>query len=92
MSEQKIALFDGKRIRRHWDDEKELWYFSVVDVVSVLTDSIDPFAYWRKLKERLLSEGGNETVTKCHGLKMKARDGKMRITDVADTEVMVRII
>lgn len=86
------ALFEGKQIRRHWDDEKELWYFSVVDVIRVLTNSVDAFAYWRKLKERLLKEGGNETVTKCHGLKMKAADGKMRVTDVADTEVMFRII
>lgn len=71
-----IALFQGKRVRRHWDNEKELWYFSVSDVVAVLTNSIDPLAYWRKLKERLLHEGGNETVTKCHVLKMKAADGK----------------
>ena len=88
----KIAIFEGKRIRRHWDNEKELWYFSVVDVVRVLTNSVDALAYWRKLKERLLKEGGNETVTKCHGLKMVAADGKMRLTDAADTEVMLRII
>ena len=87
-----IALFEGKRIRRHWDAKRELWYFSVVDVVRVLTDSVDPFAYWRKLKERLLKEGGNETVTKCHALKMIAADGKMRFTDVADTQTMLRLI
>ncbi len=92
MPKDKIALFQGKRIRRHWDNEKELWYFSVVDVVRVLTNSVDALAYWRKLKERLLKEGGNETVTKCHGLKMEAADGKMRLTDAADTEVMLRII
>jgi hypothetical protein len=92
MSESKIAIFAVKRIRRHWDDKKELWYFSVVDIVRVLTNSVDALAYWRKLKERLLKEGGNETVTKCHGLKMQAADGKMRMTDVADTEVMLRII
>ena len=69
-----------------------MWYFSVSDIVTVLTNSIDPLAYWRKLKERLLKEGGNETVTKCHALKMIAADGKMRLTDVADTEVMLRII
>ena len=63
-----IAIFEGKHIRRHWDDQKELWYFSVSDVIAVLTKSVDPVAYWRKLKKRLLKEGGNETVTKCHGL------------------------
>ncbi|MCX6713316.1 MAG: BRO family protein [Candidatus Vogelbacteria bacterium] len=87
-----IAIFEGNQIRRHWDDEKELWYFAVSDVVAVLTKSADPVAYWRKLKERLLKEGGNETVTKCHGLKMTAPDGKMRLIDVADTEVMLRLI
>lgn len=88
----KIAIFEGKQIRRHWDGEKELWYFAVSDVIAVLTKSVDPGAYWRKLKERLLKEGGNETVTKCHTLKMLAQDGKMRLTDVADTEVMLRLI
>ena len=90
--DKKLAIFEGNNIRRHWDEEKELWYFAVSDVVSVLTGSVDPAAYWRKLKERLLKEGGNETVTKCHGLKMMAPDGKMRLTDVADTEVMLRLI
>ena len=88
----RIALFEGQRIRRHWDEEKELWFFSVSDIIAVLTDSVDPVAYWRKLKERLLKEGGNETVTKCHGLKMIAPDGKMRLTDVADTQTMLRLI
>lgn len=87
-----IAIFEGKKIRRYWDGEKELWYFSVSDVIAVLTESVDPVAYWRKLKERLLKEGGNETVTKCHGLKMVAADGKMRLTDAADTETMLRLI
>ena len=74
-----------------WDDEKEKWYFSIVDVVSVLTDSVDATAYWRKLKQRLKEEG-NETVTSCHSLKMQAADGKMRLTDVADTEQLFRLI
>ncbi|MDO8471912.1 MAG: BRO family protein [bacterium] len=87
-----MAIFDGKQIRRHWDDERELWYFSISDVIAVLTKSINPVAYWRKLKERLLKEGGNETVTKCHGLKMLTPDGKMRLTDAADTETMLRLI
>lgn len=89
---KKVAIFDGKQIRRIWDGEKELWYFAVSDVVAVLTKSVDPVAYWRKLKERLLKEGGNETVTKCHGLKMMAPDGKMRLTDAADTETLLRLI
>lgn len=87
----KIQLFDDKRIRTAWDEEKEEWYFSIVDVVGVLTDSVDPAAYWRKLKQRLKAEG-NETVTNCHGLKMSASDGKKRLTDVADTEQLLRII
>src|SRR3990167_11230847 len=82
-----IAIFEGQHIRRYWDEEKELWYFSVSDVIAILTKSVDAVAYWRKLKERLRKEGGNETVTKCHGLKMIAPDGKMRLTDAADTEV-----
>lgn len=87
-----IAIFDGKQIRRHWDEEKELWYFAVVDVVAVLADSSNPQVYWRVLKKRLIDEGSNETVTKCNGLKMMATDGKMRLTDVANTEVMLRLI
>lgn len=70
-----ILLFNQQKIRRHWNEEKELWYFSVVDIVAALTGSVDPFAYWRKLKERLKNEGGNETVTKCHALKMFAKKG-----------------
>ena len=86
-----LKLFEERKVRTVWDDEKEKWYFSIVDVVSVLTDSVDATAYWRKLKQRLKEER-NETVTNCHGLKMKATDGKMRLTDVADTEQLLRII
>ena len=86
-----LKLFEERKVRTVRDDEKEKWYFSIVDAVSVLTDSVDATAYWRKLKQRLKEEG-NETVTNCHGLKMKATDGKMRLTDVADTEQLLRII
>ena len=92
MAQIKIALFEGNQIRRHWDNEKELWYFAVVDVVTTLTDSINPQVYWRVLKKRLLDEGSHETVTKCNALKMVAPDGKYYLTDVADTEVMLHII
>ena len=87
-----IILFNEKQVRRHWDEDKELWYFSIVDVLEILTESENPQVYWRVLKKRLLDEGSNETVTKCNGLKMKARDGKMRITDVADTQTLLRLI
>ena len=86
-----IQLFEDQKIRVAWDAEREEWYFSIVDVVAVLTDSADPTAYWRKLKQRLKAEG-NETVTNCHALKMRAADGKNRLTDVADTEQLLRII
>ncbi len=86
-----IKLFENRKVRSVWDEEQEKWYISIVDVVEVLTDSIDPAAYWRKLKQRLKEEG-NETVTNCHGLKMPAADGKMRLTDVADTEQLFRLI
>jgi DNA-damage-inducible protein D len=89
--ENEIKLFEDKKIRSHYDAEKEIWYFSITDVVAILTDSKDPLAYWRKLKERLKKEG-NETVTNCHGLKMQAADGKMRLTDVAETEQLLRLI
>ena len=78
-------------MRTVWDDKEEKWYFSIVDVCGVLTDSKDANAYWRKLKQRLKKEG-NETVTNCHGLKLRASDGKLRMTDVADTEQLFRII
>lgn len=86
-----IKLFQSKQIRSVWNEEEQQWYFSVIDVVGALTDSIDPSAYWRKLKQRLISEG-NETVTNCHRLKIQAADGKMRLTDVANTKDMLRII
>lgn len=86
-----IQKFEERSIRTAWDEEREEWYFSVVDVIAVLTESIDPAAYWRKLKQRLKAEG-NETVTNCHGLKMRAADGKMRVTDVANTEQLLRLI
>ena len=88
---QSIQLFENRKVRTVWDDEQEKWYFSIVDVCDVLTDSKNPTAYWRKLKQRLKEEG-NETVTNCHALKLCAADGKMRLTDVADTEQIFRII
>ena len=91
MEDTSIQLFDNKKIRTQWDTEHEKWYFSIVDIVSVLTESVDATAYWRKLKQRLKAEG-NETVTNCHALKMPAADGKMRMTDVADQEQMFRLI
>lgn len=86
-----IKLFEGRQIRSAWDNEKEEWYFSIIDIVGVLTDSKDRGAYWRKLKQRLQEEG-NEVVTICHTLKMQAADGKMRKTDVADIQGIFRII
>jgi hypothetical protein len=86
-----IKLFEERKVRSIWDEEHEKWYLTIVDVIAVLTESIDPNAYWRKLKQRLKEEG-NETVTNCHGLKMMAPDGKMRFTDVADTEQLFRLI
>ena len=88
---ESLQLFEEKKIRSVWDDKEEKWYFSIVDVCAVLTDSVDATAYWRKLKQRLKAEG-NETVTNCHGLKLRAVDGKMRKTDVADTEQLFRLI
>jgi hypothetical protein len=86
-----IKLFEEKQVRSVWDAEHEKWYISIVDVVAILTESVDSNAYWRKLKQRLKAEG-NETVTNCHGLKMLAQDGKMRMTDVVDTEQLFRLI
>ena len=88
---QAIQLFEERKVRTVWDDEAGKWYVSIVDVIAVLTESKDAAAYWRKLKQRLKAEG-NETVTNCHGLKMTASDGKKRLTDVADTEQLLRII
>ncbi|MBU1613083.1 Bro-N domain-containing protein [Patescibacteria group bacterium] len=89
--DKKIALFEGRQIRRHWDENQEKWYFSVVDVVGALSGSIDPRNYWKVLKNRLKAEG-SEVVTKCNQLKMEASDGKFYLTDVADTEVLLRLI
>ena len=86
-----IQLFEERKVRTVWDDKEEKWYFSIVDVCAVLTESKDPQTYWRVLKNRLKKEG-NETVTNCNGLKMQAADGKMRMTDVADTEQLFRLI
>ncbi len=87
----KIQLYEDSKIRTHWDSDTEKWYISIVDVIAVLTDSKNPQVYWRVLKKRLLEEG-NETVTNCNALKMPAADGKMRKTDVADTEQLFRLI
>ena len=89
--DNKKQLFENQPIRTAWNEELEEWYFSIIDVVAVLTESKDANAYWRKLKQRLIKEG-NETVTNCHALKMKAADGKRRLTDVANTEQLLRII
>ena len=86
-----IKLFESKQVRSAWNEDEQKWYFSITDIIAILTESIDPLAYWRKLKERLKKEG-NETVTNSHGLKMPAADGKMRMTDVADTEQLLRLI
>ena len=86
-----IQLFEQQQVRIVWDAEVEKYYFSIVDVVQILTDSADATAYWRKLKQRLKAEG-NETVTNCHALKMPAADGKKRLTDVADLEQLFRLI
>lgn len=89
--ENKIQLFQEQSVRTHWNEEQEKWVFSIVDVLAILTESNNPQTYWRVLKKRLLDEG-NETVTNCNGLKMLAKDGKMRKTDVADTEQLLRLI
>ena len=90
-SNKQITVFNDHKIRRIWDEIEEKWYFSVVDIVAILSNSVDPQSYWRKLKERLKKEG-SETVTNCHGLKMLAPDGKTRLTDTADIETTFRII
>ena len=86
-----LKVFEDKKVRTSWNDTEEKWYFSVVDVIGILTESVDVQSYWRKFKQRLKEEG-NETVTNLHGLKMLAADGKMRLTDVADTEQLFRLI
>ena len=89
LTTKSVALFESHEIRKEWHNER--WYFAVVDIVGALSGSIDPASYWRKLKERLKEEG-NESVTKCHGLKMIAQDGKSRVTDAADDETILRLI
>lgn len=92
MSQQEaLQLFEQRKVRTVWDDQEEKWYFAIVDVVEVLTESANPQTYWRVLKNRLKKEG-NETVTTCNAFKFRASDGKMRLTDVADTEQLFRII
>ena len=91
MKKEAIKLFEERKVRTIWDDIHEKWYFSIVDVVAILTDSSNPQTYWRVLKKRLKEEG-NETVTNCNALKLKSTDGKMRLTDVADTEQLFRLI
>ena len=86
-----VTLFEEKQVRRAWNHEQEKWYFAIVDVISILTESPNPQVYWRVMKKRLLDEG-NETVTNCNGLKMRAADGKQRLTDVADAEQLLRLI
>lgn len=90
---KKIKIFEGKKVRTRWDDEKETWFFSIVDVVAILTDSDYPIArkYWNKLAQRMREEG-NESVTNCHQLKLEASDGKFYLTDVGDTEQIFRLI
>ena len=91
---QALQLFEQKKVRTIWDEEQEKWYFAIVDVVAVLTEQDDYLKsrkYWNKLKQRLKEEG-NETVTNCHQFKLQAADGKMRLTDVADTEQLFRLI
>lgn len=87
-----IKLFESKQVRSQWDSEKEIWYFSVIDVVEILTNSSNPRDYWFKMKIRVKTEDGLELSTICRQLKLKASDGKMRETDVADTETLLRII
>lgn len=86
-----ISIFEEKQVRRAWDSTEEKWFFAIVDVIAILTDSPNPQVYWRVMKKRLMDEG-NETVTNCNGLKMTAADGKQRMTDVADTEQLLRLI
>ena len=94
MKKEAVKLFEERKVRSVWDDQNEKWYFSIVDIVAILTDAKDFITarkYWNKLKERLKKEG-NETVSNCHQLKLQAADGKMRLTDVADTEQLFRLI
>ena len=90
-NKKKIAIFKKQKIRRVWDEKKETWYFSVIDIISALVVSKDPRKYWNKLAQRLREEG-SESVTKCHQLKLESSDGKKYLTDVADTETILRLI
>ena len=93
-SQNKLQLFQDQKVRTHWDEKEEKWYFSIVDIVEILTEQKDYQGarnYWKVLKHRLLKEG-NETVTNCNQLKMKSADGKMRLTDIADTQDLFRLI
>lgn len=87
-----IKLFEDRKVRTHWDAENETWYFSVIDVIEILTDSVNPRDYWFKMKKRVKTEDGLELSTNCRQLKLAAGDGKMRETDVADTQTLLRII
>jgi hypothetical protein len=89
---KQISIFESQPVRRVWNEKEEKWYFSVVDIIAILTGSSNPQVYWRVLKKRLVDEGSSETVTKCNGLKMIALDGKMRETDAADTKTLLRLI
>jgi len=91
MKHDAIKIFEDTKVRAVWDGEKEKWYFSVIDAITILTESPNPQIYWRVLKKRIKNEG-NETVTNCNGLKMLAPDGKMRLTDIADTQQLFRLI
>ncbi|MGL6298728.1 MAG: BRO family protein [Methanobacteriaceae archaeon] len=90
-NKNQIKLFEEHKIRSSWNNEEEDYYFSIIDVISILTQSKDPTSYWRKLKQRLI-EQGNKTVTNCHTLKLPAKDGKMRLTDVTNTKQILRLI
>jgi len=92
MKSKKIAIFEGKKIRRIWDEKKEKWYFSVVDIIAALTDSVNPRDYWFKMKIRVKTEEGSELSTFCRQLKIQSADGKFYLTDTADTEAVFRIV
>jgi len=92
MFDKSVAIFENLQVRREYDKKAEKWFFSVVDIVAILSGSHNPQVYWRVMKKRLIDEGSNETVTNCNGLKMISPDGKMRLTDVADTQTIFRLI
>lgn len=87
-----VKLFEQQKVRTHWDEKEQKWFFSIIDVIAILTDSVNPRDYWFKMKARVKTEDGLELSTVCRQLKMKATDGKMRETDVAETQVLLRII